>query len=293
MGTLFEIKVYGKNQENVESVCSSAFEEAHQLEATLSAHDPDSELSRLNKAPSNTPFQAGATLLAALETALHYARLTDGAFDPTLGSCIHLWHRTLTRKKLPSPDILHRAQASCGFSLLTISPPTLIKQREGMKLDLGGIGKGMAVDAIAKKLRAEGLTRFCISSTSDVLAGDPPPGKTCWRVSLGDNTESTVPLVNEAVSTSGDKSQFTVIAGRRYSHVLNPATGLGLENSRTVTVQAKTATEADALSTAFCVLPRSSHTRILLRFPDASILRDAEHTPCPLSHEPIKPYRSH
>lgn len=276
MGTLFSIKVYAESEEQASTACSAAFEEARELEAILSARRAESELSRLNKTPANTPFPAGKTLFHALETALHYASLTNGAFDPTLGSCMHLWRRTLARKTLPTPEQLAQTRNSCGFTQLEVNPKSIIKRAEGMKLDLGGIGKGMAVDAMAQCLKSAGLSRFCISSTSDVLAGDPPPGKTCWKVCLDEHSGEFISLVNAAVSTSGDKNQFVVIDGKRYSHILDPVTGLGLEDGRTVTVRAQNASEADALATAFCVLPRASFPAVLARFPQASILHITE-----------------
>ncbi|MEG1507220.1 MAG: FAD:protein FMN transferase [Akkermansia sp.] len=282
MGTLFTIKVYTDSHQRAQRACEQAFAIAQELQDTLSAKDACSELTKLNAASSLAPYSISETMAHALSIALFYAKASHGAFDPTLGTCLRLWHQSHTRHTLPSAQDLARARASSGWQHLSISGSgsgshkTATKAIEGLRIDLGGIGKGIAVDAMAHCLQEAGLTRFCISSTSDVLVGDPPPNKTAWEVALGSSSSPAITfhLVNEAISTSGDQHQFIIINGTRYSHIIDPKTGMGLTSQRQVTVRAKTATEADALSTACCVLSDEESQLLLRQCPNAKLIYD-------------------
>ena len=128
-----------------------------------------------------------------------------------------------------------------------------------MRLDLGGIAKGYAADEALKVLRSKGITRVLVAASGDIAVGDPPPAKDGWIVAVESLTRKNVPdlslkLVNQAVSTSGDAYQSVEIAGRRYSHIVDPKTGLGLEQRSSVTIIAATGMQADALATAVTVL---------------------------------------
>jgi FAD:protein FMN transferase len=130
-----------------------------------------------------------------------------------------------------------------------------------MKLDVGGIAKGYASEEAIKVLKREGVSSALVAGSGDVVVSDPPPGRAGWRIAVAplkaeaDETEGpTILLKNAAVSTSGDAEQFVEIDGVRYSHVLDPKTGLGLTERRSVTVIAREGITADGLDTAACIL---------------------------------------
>lgn len=278
MGTTVSVKVYAADKVAATRAIAKAFNEARLLEDVLSAHNAYSRLCLLNDAPCGVPFDAGADLGAALSRAKFFAELSGGAFDPTLGPCIRLWVKSKSQGKLPDADALERARAASGYDKLAIEGDMATKTVEGMRIDLGGIGKGMVVDRMAFVLKSEGFRCFCISTTSDVLVGDAPPGKEAWVVGFypQDSKEGgkSISLVNAAVSTSGDLNQSVCIDGVYYSHVIDPATGLGLvarDVKQCVTVKAKTAAEADALSTACRVLDRKKAEGLLGKVPGASL----------------------
>ena len=129
-----------------------------------------------------------------------------------------------------------------------------------MQLDLGGIAKGYAADAGLAVLKSHGVTRALVAASGDIAAGDPPPGQRGWRVGIGalEGTDNrlakTILLQNGAVSTSGDAEQFVEIEGRRYSHIVDPRTGIGLTERLQVTVIAQRASDTDRFATAVSVL---------------------------------------
>jgi thiamine biosynthesis lipoprotein len=136
--------------------------------------------------------------------------------------------------------------------------------KDGMQLDLGGIGQGYAADEAYQMLKDRGLTRALVDISGDFRAGDPPPDRSGWRIEIEalkpksanaeHSTARTLLISNAAVSTSGDAYNFVEIDGQRYSHIVDPKTGLGLATSCSVTIIARDAITADALDTAVCVL---------------------------------------
>ncbi len=236
----------------VEQALARAFEAAAALEKILSCRDAESELNRLNNAPHGIPCPISEPLASALRLALRLAGETHGAYDPSLGPCIRLWHRARSRGELPSEEKLIRALAASGHAKLKLDAQSATKLVPGMRIDLGGIGKGIMLDAMAAELRRSGITRYLLTDTSDLLAGDAPPGKTAWEYT--GTGGGSIPLLNEAASTSGGGMQHSVIGGKSYAHIIDPRTGLGIRaDLPPSTVHAPTAAEADALATAAAV----------------------------------------
>lgn len=258
MGTLFRIKTYTENSSLAEKAAAEAFAAAEAINAVASDYIADSELLSFSKLPAGKPHPVSETLFPLLVQAHHYAEKSNGNFDPTLGTLTKLWRESRRRKSLPDPETLAKALASSGFKKLQLDETerTLTFTVPGMRLDLGGIAKGQAADAMLAVFIKHGLSRTSITCGGDIRVGDPPPGKTHWTIAVkttGD-PKPALELINSAVSTSGDLHQFIEIAGKRYSHIIDPHTGLGLTEARTATVTAPTAAESDALATAACVL---------------------------------------
>ena len=202
-----------------------------------------------------------ADLFAVLERSQHFAKLTDGAFDATVGPVVRMWRRTRRTKVLPAPADLAAARALVGYEMLTLDAKarTAKLAKPGMQLDLGGIAKGYAAEAMQKVLRDHGVTRALVAAGGDIVVSEPPPGAAGWEIGIApfDASESRPPkfsLANAAVSTSGDAEQFVEIDGRRYAHVVDPKTGLGLGHRFQVTVVGKDGTTADALETGLAVM---------------------------------------
>lgn len=277
MGTVFTVRAYpgpGMNEVAVEKVCKEALACARAWERVMSSFDAESELSVLNAAPAGKGAPVSHRLRQVLGEALRYARLTGGAFDPALGPCIRLWRKMFRRGVLPGDGELEQARKASGWEKLHLLPDGAVKTVEGMRIDLGGIGKGFAVDRMAEVLRKGGVESFCIDSTSDVLAGQPPPGKEGWvlRVETAPGAGETLLLFGEAVSTSGMEHQFVTIGGVDYSHVVNPSTGLGVTEGRQVSVAAPSAAQADALATAACVMPEKALRHLAAGMPGVRVL---------------------
>lgn len=266
MAIPFRIVLYAPNSEGATAAANAAFNRIEELNSHLSDYLPESELSRLSRtAGSNQWIPLGPDLAQVLVRGLEISRVTEGAFDPTLGSCIQLWRRSRRQGTLPTPERLNAARESFGWNHLDLDPtgPDSWSARlnlEGMRLDLGGIAKGFALDEAARVLRQHGYPSHLVAGAGDILAGTPPPGKRAWHIdvplpdTLRTNEVRTIHLVQAALCTSGDLFQYVEIDGIRYSHIVDPKTGLGRTEQRQVTVIAPSGMVADALSTACSVL---------------------------------------
>ncbi len=263
MGTLFTITLYASNQAAAQSAADAAFARVAVLNEMMTDYDPESELMRLCRQPAGQPVVVSADLFAVLREAIRIAKLTDGAFDPTIGPVVRQWRRARRTEILPTPVQLQDARSRVGWQKITLheSPnaPAVSLATNNMQLDLGGIAKGYAADQALAVLREHGINRALVAASGDIAVGDPPPGQRGWRVSIGtpfqrEGQARTLLLRNAAVSTSGDSEQFVVINGIHYSHIVDPRTGLGLTNRCQVSVVAPRATLSDAFATAVSIV---------------------------------------
>jgi thiamine biosynthesis lipoprotein len=277
MGTLFAITLYAPHEAKAREASGAAFAKIAALDRMMTDYDPESELMQLCQKPFDQPVRVSDELFEILQKSQRVAELTNGAFDVTIGPVIRLWRRARRTESLPPPDALARARQSVGYKRLKLDPrqKTVTLTVPNMQLDLGGIAKGYAADKALEVLKSHGIKRALVAASGDLAIGDPPPGKPGWRVSIGaPSTDSasfldqreraetvfgapialTVLLRNAAISTSGDAEQFVEIGGKRYSHIVDPRTGVGLTEQLQVSIIAKRATDTDSFATAVSVL---------------------------------------
>ena len=265
MGVEFEIVLYAQNEQQAKEVFSQAFARIAELDKAMSDYDPASELSRLSEtsaagAPTK-PIKISDDLMRVLAHAQDVSRQTSGAFDVTVGPLTKLWRRARRQKELPSAEQLAEARASVGFQFLKLDPDAQTAQllKPNMRLDLGGIAKGFAADEALAVIRKAGLRRALVRASGDIAAGDSPPGENGWRIGLAplnpdDPPKHFVRLANLAVSTSGDARQHLVVDGRRYSHIIDPRSGMGISGRSSVTVIAPRGMQSDSLASAVSIL---------------------------------------
>ena len=259
MGTTFSITCYSDDPARAKQAAAKAFEAAEAINAVASDYLPDSELSKLSTARAGEAIGLSETLYELLETARRTAELTDGLYDPTLGPLTRLWRESRRTRQLPDPETLASAKAATGWGHYTLDPAarTITLGKPGMRFDLGGLAKGYAADRMLEILLKHDIQHSSVVAGGDIAAASPPPGRKAWRVGLKtfdkQKPDEAIPLTDAAVSTSGDLFQFVEIDGIRYSHILDPATGLGLTEPIAVSVIAPKATLTDALATAACV----------------------------------------
>jgi len=235
------------------------------IDARMSTYRPDSELSRFNRSRRAGWFGVSPETRAVVAHALALSTLTGGAFDVTVGPLVELWGFGAgpRRKTPPSAERLHAARARVGYRRLHTrrSPPALRKEHPELQVDLSGIAKGYAVDAVAEALEQLGAQRYLVELGGELRARGRNPAGHPWRIGVeaplaGERRVQRVLAVERgAVATSGDYRNFFEANGRRYGHTLDPRTGRPVRHAlASATVLASSAARADALATALMVL---------------------------------------
>ncbi len=257
MGVRFQLVAYAEDSAAVQTAFDAAFKRIDEIEKTLSNYLDDSEVSRLESAKANEQYRVSKDLWKVLCLSQQYSQLTDGAFDVTLGRLTELWRAGRKRGRLPNFDALASAKRNIGYDKLKLLPDQQAVQFAvpAIKLDFGGIGKGYAADAALEALRRHGMASALVDAGGDLAIGDPPPGRSGWRIMIElAPSSSFVELHNCGVATSGHSQQFIEVGGKRYSHILDPKTGYGLQDNKQVTVIGSDATQSDAMASAMTVI---------------------------------------
>jgi thiamine biosynthesis lipoprotein len=274
MGVPWTITVCAASAPAGQAALAAAFAEIARLDAILSDYDPASELSQLSAAsPMESPRRVSPDLWRVLAAAVEVRDASAGGFDPTVGPLATLWRQARRSGRLPLPDKLAAARLAVGPEALELVPPDgVLLPRPGTRLDLGGIGMGYAADRALEVLSRHGIGSALVDASGDVAASGPPPGETGWRIAVAPRAgagsrAAPLELAHAAVTTSGDAFQAVEIDGVRYSHIVDPRTGLGVDGRSAVTVVAPDGTTADALATAASVLGPQAGLELVARRP--------------------------
>jgi FAD:protein FMN transferase len=241
---------------------SAALDLLHELESEMTVYREDGELARFNRHPPGEPFPCGSRLFEILQLAGRIARETDFAYDPTMGPLIDLWRTCRQSGTIPTHEQVAATLRRTGLGKLEFRENTreLVRTSDDFELNLGGIGKGYALDVASRELPTHGLDSWLFhGGKSSLLARGGHHQHDGWPVGIRNplfpkQRLATILLRDRGMSTSGAGVQFFRHEGKRYGHLLDPRTGWPAENVLSVTVLAPTAAQADALSTAFFVL---------------------------------------
>lgn len=278
MGTACLITVYADNEKEARASAAAAFDEMARLEAIMSDYIqsfPDSELLQLAQFASEDPAEVREVsddLWPVLVRSVKVHDATDGAFDITAKPFTNMWRTSRKRRELPPKQAIDRMRPFVGMEHLVLNhdQQTARLTKPGVWLDLGGIAKGYIADRALAVLKARGLTIAQVQAGGDMALGDPPPGLEGWPIHVpdfpprkdgqGGETEEGLAFwhANGGVSVSGDAFRFVEIEGVRYSHVIDPRTGLGVTGSRYCCVKGPSAFATDAAATVGCILDQDA-----------------------------------
>lgn len=264
MGMLVSITVFEREKDAAKKVIDLAFNRIDEIEDLMSTYKEDSELSILNRRAFEEFMPLTEETFIVVKKAIEFSRLSRGAFDITCMPLYKLWRDAGKSERLPTNEELKKALSVVGYKKINLDAEkqALSFQQKGMELDVGGIAKGYAVDEAVKVLKGHGIERALVDAGGDLYALGTKPGGEPWRIGIQDpyHANDSETLVGKlkindcAVATSGDYQRFTVIKGKKYSHIVNPLTGWPVENVPGVTVIAKDTLTADALATALSVM---------------------------------------
>jgi FAD:protein FMN transferase len=280
MGTQFRVVFYTTDRERAVTAVTSVFRRVRELETVMSDYKSTSEIMKLcaaNDAEPNVARPISADLARVVRASLDVSQLSDGAFDVTIGPLSKLWRDIRKSKMLPPADTLATAKAKVGWRNVELDSQanTLKLKQAGMRLDFGGIGKGFAADEAMSVLKSLGISQALVAAAGDITVSAAPPEREAWQVEIAGigtgQPKRTVKLVNASVSTSGDLFQHVEINGVRYSHILDPKTGLGLTGRRSVTVIAPNGTLATFVRLSASVLEPHDALKCLAKLPGVAV----------------------
>jgi FAD:protein FMN transferase len=264
MGTRITVEVWSEDKAKADQGIEAVLDEMRHIDETMSTYKPTSEVSQVNAHAADGPMHISKELFDLLVTAKEYSVITEGAFDITYASVGYMYNfpkhirpdEAQIAKALPAVNYLH--------VLLDAKNQTVQFSQKGVRIDLGGIAKGYSVDCGIKVLQARGFTHAYVSAGGDSRIIGDRFGKP-WVVGIRDPRKgegeviARVPLVDAAISTSGDYERFFDEGGVRYHHIIDPHTGHSASKVRSATVVGPYATRTDGLSkTAFVLGPEKA-----------------------------------
>jgi thiamine biosynthesis lipoprotein len=276
MGMPVRLVLHAASADTARRGAEAAFDRIAALDRMMSDYRDDSELRQLDRRPLEW-IPASEELFAVLAQAVEISEATGGAFDPTVAPLVALWRETRTSGRMPERSRLEAARALVGWRHIGLdrSRRAVRLARYGMRLDLGGIAKGYILQAARSTLRTHGIVCALLEAGGDIVVGDPPPGRPGWRIDGPSASpafrDRAAELRNAALATSGPTAQFVEIDGVKYSHVIDPRTGVGVTNHVVARVIAEDAATADALATALTVVGPDGADAIVRRFPGVQV----------------------
>jgi FAD:protein FMN transferase len=263
MNTVAKIVAIAPDEKVAQLSIDSAFKEIYRLEKLMNRYDPNSQLSKVNKLAAKEPVVIDEDLFDILQQSIRYSKLTDGAFDITVGPLVDLWKKCAEANSMPTDKQLDQVKKIIGYDKLILDANnfTVRFTTQGVSLDLGAIAKGFAADKATEEMKKRGASGGMVSIGGQIGCFGPTEQKDKWIIGIQNPAKleesriiAKLMLSDIAVSTSGNYERFYKIGGKRFSHIFNPATEKSTDELASVTIIAANGSLSDALATAVSVL---------------------------------------
>jgi thiamine biosynthesis lipoprotein len=262
MGNRFEISVVCADAFMGETYIDAAVAEISRIEKLLTTFSDDSQTNEINRNAGIKPVSVDKEVFDLIARSLRISNLTQGAFDITYGSIDKsLWNFDVNMKQLPSAETARKAVKLINFKNVILDPDncTVFLKEKGMRIGFGGIGKGYAADRAKLILKERGVESGVINASGDLTAWGVQPGGNKWTVGIANpdlshEVFSYMTITDMAIATSGNYEKFVMIDGKKYSHTINPRTGLPVTGIKSVTIVTSHAEIADAMATPVMIM---------------------------------------
>lgn len=262
MGNRFEFTVIADDEATGENAINAAIAEVSRIEELLSTFKASSQTSLINQYAGIKPVKVDREVLGLIQRSAKISAITQGAFDISYGSIDKsLWNFDVNMTTLPDFETALQSVSLINYQHVIIDPEncTVMLKHEGMRIGFGGIGKGYAADRAKQLLQSMGIEHGIVNAAGDLITWGSQPGGKPWTIGIADPDQSDRPfsalnISNMAIATSGNYEKYATINGRRYSHTIDPKTGLPVSGIKSVSIICPSAELADALATPVIVM---------------------------------------
>ncbi len=262
MGNAFAITVVANNEQAAMDDIEAGFSEISRIEKLLTTFDAESETNRINAQAGIAPVSVDPEVFQLIERSLRISRLTDGYFDISYGGIDkRFWNFDRNMQQLPDPEMVRKHLDLVDYRNILLNPETgtVFLKRKGMRIGFGGIGKGYAAEMAKRILVKRGVASGIVNASGDLTTwGNQADGKP-WTIGIADPDHSTQPfsfmnITGMALATSGNYEKFIIVGGKKYSHTINPKTGMPVSGIKSVTIFCPNAEIADAMATPVSIM---------------------------------------
>jgi FAD:protein FMN transferase len=276
MGTVYEIAAYDESPERASLAIDKALAEIVRLDDVLSNYKPESDLSRLNRDGHFHAVRVPVDLYRVIEESVKYSKVSTGKFDITVAPLVDMWKAALRGDRVVSQAEQEKLRRCIGYEKIELIPPDRVEFRSPcMRIDVGSIGKGYAVDRAVEVLRANGIRNALVDAGQSSIYGmGAPPGQSAWEVHLRDPSNRIDPSVllrENSVSTS-EQTPPSLLGNETAGHIIDPENGKPLDTKFALSIVAKTGTASDALSTTLLLLGPEKGKLIVKEIADAAAI---------------------
>ncbi|MFI5288601.1 MAG: FAD:protein FMN transferase [Polyangia bacterium] len=285
MGTLVRISIWSDDDEGALRAIDAGFDEIRRIEGLMTTWRPDSDVSRVNAQAGIAPVKVSDETLEVIEMAQRSSQMSHGAFDISFYVMHGLWKFDEDlEKKVPTKAEIGKLRPLIDYRKIIVDPKakTVFLEKKGMKIGLGGIAKGYAVDRAVAILRRDGFPNAIVQAGGDLMCAGSKGGRP-WTTGIRDprgprnDSFAVMWLENHAFSTAGDYERYFFLDGKRYHHIIDPQTGYPATRSRSVTIYAPNAFLADAIDDAVFILGWKKGIEMIDAIPDAgAVVVDSE-----------------
>ncbi|WP_225986530.1 FAD:protein FMN transferase [Rufibacter sp. LB8] len=275
MGSRFDISIVAADKATAEKSIDEVVAEVTRIEHLISDWIPETQISEVNRMAGIAPVQVDAEVFALTERALCLSKITKGGFDISFAAMDLIWKFDGSMEAMPSPEAVKKSVEKVGYKniILDKKNSTIFLKKKGMKIGFGALGEGYATDRCRDLMLAKGIKAGIVNGSGDMTTWGTQPDGTDWMIGITnpldrDTLLAVVPLKEGAVVTSGSYEKFVEFNGKRYSHIINPATGYPVTGLTSVTVFGPSAEIANGFSTSIMVLGQKKGLKLLKKYPN-------------------------
>ncbi|MFT3904403.1 MAG: FAD:protein FMN transferase [Niabella sp.] len=272
MGGRFDITIVAKDSQTANQNIDTVIAEISRIEYLISDWKPETQVSQVNQNAGIRPVKVDKEVLELTARAIKISEITHGAFDISFAAMEKIWKFDGSMTQMPSPEAVEKAREKVGYKNIIINKDssTIFLKLKGMKIGFGALGEGYAADRCRDMMMARGITAGIVNATGDIQAWGKHPDGHAWMIGVNDPFNSgeliaAIP-VEGAITTSGSYEKYAMINGKRYAHIINPATGYPATGLVSVTIIGPHAEFSNALSTSIMVLGEKRGLKLLKKY---------------------------